>query len=61
MERRQFLSGLAAAGVTLPAFRANAMEQLFKANVMAGDRSPAALADDELYWAQIQRAFDADR
>ncbi len=61
MERRQFLAGLTAAGVTLPAFRANAMEQLFKANVIAGDRAPAALADDELYWAQIQRAFDADR
>lgn len=61
MERRQFLSGLAAASVTLPAFHANAMEQIFKANVIAGDRAPAALADDELYWAQIQRAFDADR
>jgi selenocysteine lyase/cysteine desulfurase len=61
MERRHFLAGLAAAGVTLPAFRANAMERLFKANVIAGTRAPAALADDELYWAQIQRAFDADR
>ncbi|MBI2408862.1 MAG: aminotransferase class V-fold PLP-dependent enzyme [Gemmatimonadetes bacterium] len=61
MDRRNFLAGLAAAGVTLPAFRANAMSQLFRANAVAGTRTPSALADDELYWAQIQRAFDADR
>ena len=61
MERRLFLRGLGAAAVTLPAFRANAFEHLFKAHVIAGDRPPAALAEDELYWAQIQRAFDADR
>jgi len=61
MERRNFVAALTGAAVTLPAFRANAFEQLFKANVIAGDRPPAALAEDELYWAQIQRAFDADR
>lgn len=61
MDRRTFVGALAAAGVTLPAFRANAMQQLRRANAIAGDRAPLALADDELYWAQIQRAFDADR
>ncbi|MBW7935244.1 MAG: aminotransferase class V-fold PLP-dependent enzyme [Gemmatimonadaceae bacterium] len=61
MDRRTFVGALAAAGVTLPAFRANAMEQLRRANAIAGNRAPLALADDELYWAQIQRAFDADR
>src|SRR5512140_222048 len=61
MERRHFIASLAAAGVTLPAFRANAFERLSRANAIAGHRAPAALADDELYWAQIQRAFDADR
>jgi selenocysteine lyase/cysteine desulfurase len=61
MDRRHFLAGLAAAGVTLPAFRATAMQQLAKARSIAGNRPPGALADDELYWAQIQRAFDADR
>ena len=61
MERRSFVAALTGAAVTLPAFRANAFEQLFKANVIAGNRPPAALAEDELYWAQIQRAFDADR
>jgi selenocysteine lyase/cysteine desulfurase len=61
MERRNFVAALTGAAVTLPAFRAHAFEQLFKANVIAGGRPPAALAEDELYWAQIQRAFDADR
>jgi selenocysteine lyase/cysteine desulfurase len=31
------------------------------ASVIAGDRPPDAVADDELYWSEIQRAFDADR
>ncbi|MBM3908225.1 MAG: aminotransferase class V-fold PLP-dependent enzyme [Gemmatimonadetes bacterium] len=61
MERRTFVAALAGAAVTLPAFRAKAMQQLARANAIAGDRSPLALADDELFWAQIQRAFDADR
>jgi selenocysteine lyase/cysteine desulfurase len=61
MERRSFVAALAGAAVTLPAFRANAMQQLARANAIAGRRSPLALADDELYWGQIQRAFDADR
>jgi selenocysteine lyase/cysteine desulfurase len=61
MDRRHFVASLAAAGVTLPAFRANAMQQLVRANAVAGNRAPAALADDEQYWALIQRAFDADR
>ncbi|MBI1808854.1 MAG: aminotransferase class V-fold PLP-dependent enzyme [Gemmatimonadetes bacterium] len=41
--------------------RENAFAQIFKANAIAGDRAPQDVAEDELYWAQIQRAFDADR
>jgi selenocysteine lyase/cysteine desulfurase len=37
------------------------MMSLFKANTIAGDRDPASVAEDESYWAEIQRAFDADR
>src|SRR6476469_5870482 len=60
--RREFLSGLAAAGLaTQPVFREHAIRSLFRAGVIAGARSPGALADDESYWAEIQRAFDADR
>ena len=57
--RRQFLSGLAGAGVALPIFSERAMAQLLKADAIAGDRSAQALADDESYWSTIQRAFDA--
>ena len=60
--RREFLSGMAAAGIAAqPVFLEHAMRSLFRANAIAGDRSPAAVADDESYWAEIQRAFDADR
>lgn len=59
--RRRFLSALAGAGAALPAFRTSAFAELGRARQMAGDRPPAATADDELYWTQIQRAFDADR
>src|SRR6266571_6341304 len=60
--RREFLSGLAAAGlVSQPMFREHAIKSLFRASAIVGDRSPAAVADDETYWAEIQRAFDSDR
>ena len=51
---------MAAAGFAA-AFRENAIGNLFRANVIAGDRSPRDVAQDESYWAEIQRAFDADR
>ncbi len=60
--RREFLSGLAIAGLSAqPIFRDSAIKSLFRANAIAGDRAPLAVADDESYWAEIQRAFDADR
>ena len=60
--RRSFVSGLAAAGLgTTAMFRENAIGSLFKASLIAGDRSPEEIAEDESYWAEIQRAFDADR
>jgi len=60
--RREFLSGLAAAGLgTQPIFREHAILSLFRANAIAGDRPAHAVADDESYWAEIQRAFDSDR
>jgi len=59
--RRHFVQGLAGAGLALPFLRENAFGQLFKANVIAGDRAPEAMADDETYWSVIQAAFDVDR
>ncbi len=58
--RRAFLAALS--GVPLaPAFAADAMRRLERASAIAGSRPAAALAQDEDYWAEIQRAFDADR
>jgi isopenicillin-N epimerase len=60
--RRTFLSGMAFAGLGGRAmFRGNAIGTVFRANVIAGDRPPESLADDESYWSEIQRAFDVDR
>jgi len=60
--RRDFLSGMAAAGFTSSAaFRDSAVASLFRANVIAGDRTPESVAEDESYWSEIQRAFDVDR
>ncbi|MFI5311446.1 MAG: aminotransferase class V-fold PLP-dependent enzyme [Gemmatimonadales bacterium] len=59
--RRSFVRGLALSGAALPMFREDAFARLFKANAIAGNRSPLELAEEEAYWSQIQRAFDADR
>jgi selenocysteine lyase/cysteine desulfurase len=52
---------MAAAGFGAAAFRPNAIASLFKANIIAGDRAPEEVAEDESYWTEIQRAFDTDR
>jgi isopenicillin-N epimerase len=62
--RRNFLSGLAGAGASIaavPALSERAFANLFKANTIAGDRTPLEIANDETYWSQIQRSFDIDR
>ena len=59
--RRAFLSSLASAAIAAPAFRTSAIRQLEEASRIAGSRPAEAIADDEAYWMEIQRAFDADR
>jgi selenocysteine lyase/cysteine desulfurase len=60
--RRNFLSGIAVAGLSGRAmFREGAIGTLLRANTIADNRSPESLADDESYWSEIQRAFDVDR
>ena len=58
--RRSFVAALTGAGTLLPVFREQAMARVFEAGGLSGDRTPEALADDEAYWSQIQRAFDTD-
>jgi selenocysteine lyase/cysteine desulfurase len=60
--RREFLAGMAAASLTAqPIFREGAIKSLIRAGAIGAGRSPNAVADDESYWSEIQRAFDADR
>src|SRR6266536_366610 len=61
MNRRALLSGLAAAGITLPAFRSDTLRIVAQASRAAGSRTAPDIAADEAYWSQIQTAFDADR
>jgi isopenicillin-N epimerase len=63
-DRRSFLSSVIGASVALPAFRLPAMREeafrvLDRAEPIAAGRS--AVATEESYWAEIQRAFDLDR
>src|SRR4051794_11254702 len=59
--RRNFVSSMIGAGVSLPVMRQSAFQHLFRAEPIAGGRMPAAVAEDETYWREIQRAFDLDR
>jgi len=60
--RRDFLQGMASFSLaSTTVFRETAIGSLFRANAIAGDRRPDELADDEVYWSEIQRAFDTDR
>ncbi len=58
--RRSFLTALAGTA-PLPMFHSQAIQRVMRAAEVAGSRPPDAVADDEMYWSQIQRAFDVDR
>ena len=59
--RRAFISTLARAGLAVPVFRSNALATVLRAEELAGGRPALGIAEDETYWGEIQRAFDADR
>src|SRR5215470_12057787 len=59
--RRSFVSSMIGAGVSLPVMRESAFRRLVEAEPIAGARSNVAVAEDETYWREIQRAFDLDR
>jgi selenocysteine lyase/cysteine desulfurase len=60
-DRRDFLVSALNAAVVLPVLSSRAVSRLADATQVAGARAAAALADDEDYWSEIQRAFDVDR
>jgi len=59
--RRAFVNSLIGAGISAPVMRGDAFRHLFRAEEVAGAAIPPAVADDEAYWSEIQRAFDLDR
>ena len=61
--RRSFLHSVAAsaATMTLPTFNPHAVRRLGEAMAIAGSAPASRVAEDETYWATIQRAFDLDR
>src|SRR5690242_16867962 len=59
--RRSFVSSMIGAGIALPTMRGDAFRRLTLAEQVATGRGATALAEEEAYWAQIQRAFDLDR
>ena len=59
--RRDFMQSLVGAGAALPIFRETAMRHVARATNRLSSANPAAAAEDEAYWGEIQRAFDCDR
>ena len=59
--RRHFVRTLMGTGAALPMFRHDAMRQVVRATDRLTSGDPLAAAEDESYWTEIQRAFDADR
>jgi selenocysteine lyase/cysteine desulfurase len=59
--RRAFIATLTRAGLAVPVFRSTALASVLRAEQSVAGRAPLSLAEDESYWGEIQRAFDADR
>src|SRR2546426_10061326 len=59
--RRRFVRSLFAATVTLPALKNDGVTHILRTARAVDDRDPAAVAEDEDFWREIQRAFDIDR
>jgi selenocysteine lyase/cysteine desulfurase len=60
-DRRDFIATLARAGIAVPVFRSDALTSVLRAERLTTGKAAASLAEDESYWGEIQRAFDADR
>ncbi len=60
LNRRALIGSLGGAAA-LAAFRADALTRIAEAGKAAAGKTPAAVAGDEAYWAEIARAFDVDR
>jgi selenocysteine lyase/cysteine desulfurase len=61
MQRRTFVNSLLGASVSAPMMRGDAFRHLFRASDRVDGMTPAAAAEDEAFWIEIQRSFDLDR
>ena len=58
-DRRAFVQTMLGAAA-LPVLNSHAVRRLEQASTIAGSRAPLALAEDEIYWGEIRRAFTLD-
>ncbi len=59
--RRHFVHSLVAATATLPALKNDGVRHILRTVRSGRTGDPAAVAEDEDFWREIQRAFDIDR
>ena len=60
LTRRHFVESLFAAGAAIPSLKNDGLDRLGRLGPRADGRTPAALADDEDFWREVQQAFTLD-
>ena len=60
LTRRHFVESLFAAGAAIPSLKNDGLDRLRRLGPRADGRTPAALADDEDFWREVQQAFTLD-
>jgi selenocysteine lyase/cysteine desulfurase len=58
--RRGFVSTMFSAGIAYPVLNSSAFRRIAEASRVAGPLAPGAVAEDEVYWGEIRRAFTLD-
>ena len=61
ISRREFLRSSGALGSAIVTTGSAGLGAIVEAGARVADQSPEAVAQDELYWGQIQQAFSLDR
>src|SRR5216110_1166276 len=59
--RRHFLGSMVTAGTAIPVLRNDGLDQLRRLTRRVDGRPPAAVAQDEDFWREVQQAFTLDR
>src|SRR5207249_726537 len=61
LTRRHFVESLFAAGAAIPSLKNDGLDRLRRLGPRADGRTPAALADDEDFWREVQQALPLER